>query len=118
MNEWESAVSMRGTLRSAIAIRFSKTAALRRAARSRPRHDHARGYIAGGAGAGAPCLAVGGRRHPDHVGEDPAEGAEARETDVQADLGHRPLRLAQQRHRALQSAPLQVAVRRLAERLL
>ena len=39
-------------------------------------------------------------------------------TDVQADLRHRPLGLAQQRHRALQPAPLQVAVRRLSERLL
>ena len=45
-------------------------------------------------------------------------GPEAREPDVQADLGHRPLGLAQQRHRALESAPLQVAVRRLPERLL
>src|SRR5215211_8908835 len=118
MNEWESAVSMRNTLRRAIAIRFSKTAAQPRAARSRPRHHHARGHVAGGARAGSPRLAVGAWRHPDHVSERPAEGPEAREPDVQADLGHRPLGLAQQRHRSLQSAPLKVAVRRLAKRLL
>src|SRR5215207_2448575 len=118
MNECESAVSMRNTLRRAIAIRFSKTAALPRAARSRPRHHHARGHVAGGARAGSPRLAVGAWRHPDHVSERPAEGPEAREPDVQADLGHRPLGLAQQRHRSLQSAPLKVAVRRLAKRLL
>src|SRR5215204_2588884 len=42
MKECESAVSMPSTLRRAVAIRFSKTAALQRAPGSRPRHDHAR----------------------------------------------------------------------------
>src|SRR3954453_17286281 len=118
MNECDSAVSMRCTLRSAIAIRFSKTAAVRRATRSRPRHDDARRHVAGGGRAEPPRLAVGGRRHPDHVGERSAEGPEAPEPYVQANLGHWPLCRAEQRHRSLQSAPLKVTVRRLAERLL
>src|SRR3954463_10805931 len=112
MNEWESAVSMRGTLRRAIAIRFSETAALRGPARSRPGHHHARRDVAGGARAGPPRRAIRARRHPDHTGERPAEGPEAREPDVEADPGHRLLGLAQQGHRPLQPAALEVAVRR------
>ena len=44
-----------------------------------------------------------------------AERAEAVEADVEADLGHRPIGLAQQLHRPLDAATLQVPVRRLAE---
>src|SRR5215217_5473884 len=106
MKECESEVSMRWTLRRASAIRFSETAVLRLAPWPRPRHDDARGHVAGGARAGAPRLAVGGRRHPDHAGERSAEGSEAREPHVEADLGHRSPGLAEQRHRALQPAPL------------
>src|SRR5215217_8981016 len=118
MKECVSALSMGRTLRRALAVRFSETAGLRRPAWSRPRHDDARGDVAGGARAGPPRLAVGARRHPDHARERAAERAEAREPDVQADLGHGPLGLAQQRHRALEPASLEVAVRRLAERFL
>src|SRR5918996_5275749 len=91
MNECESALSMDTTLRRAVAIRFSKTAVRRLAPWSRPRHDYARGHVAGGARACPPRRAVGGRGHPDHAGERPAEGPEAREPHVQADLGHGPL---------------------------
>src|SRR3954454_2799840 len=118
MKEWESVVSMGGTLRRAGAIGFSKTALLRLVAGPGPRHHDARGHVAGGARAAPPSLAVGARRHPDHAGERAAEGAQAREPDVEADLGDGPLGLAQQRHRALQPAPLQVAVGGLAERVL
>src|SRR5215218_2259976 len=118
MKEWEREVSMRCTLRSAPAVRFSEIAVLRgrRAARPRPRHHHARRDVAGRARAGPPRLAVGRRRHPDHAREGAAERPEAREPDVQADLRHGALRLAQQRHRPLQPAPLQVPVRRLPKR--
>src|SRR6202040_2152995 len=44
-----------------------------------------------------------------------AEGTEAGETDVEADIGDAAVALAQQEHRALDPAPLEVAVRRLAE---
>src|SRR3954463_1161553 len=106
MNECEREVSMHGTLRRAVAMRFSKTAALWRPARPRPRYHDARGHVAGGARARPPCLAVRGRGHADHAGERPAEGPEAREPDVQADLSDGPLRLAQQRHRPLESSAL------------
>ena len=45
-----------------------------------------------------------------------AERAEAVESDVEADLGHGTVGLAQQLHRTLHPAALQVAVRRLAKR--
>src|SRR5215211_2206212 len=116
MKEWEREVSMGATLRSAGAMRFSETAVLRLAARAGPGHHDAGGDVAGAARADPPRLAVGARRHSDDASEGAAEGAEAREPHVEADLGHRPVGLPQQRHRALQPAPLQVAVRRLAER--
>src|SRR3954464_8516731 len=102
MKEWEREVSMGRTLRRAIAMRFSETAVLRLAPRSRPRHHDARRHVAGAARADPPRLAVGARRHPDHAAERAAERAEAREPDVEADLGHGPVRLSQQRHRALE----------------
>src|SRR5215207_441515 len=118
MKEWDREVSMGVTLRRSVVIRFSETAVLRFAARARPGHDDTCGHVARGARAGAPGGAVGARGHPDHAAEGPAEAAQAREPDVEADLRDRLLGLAQQRHRALEPASLQVAVRRLAERLL
>src|SRR4051794_29642303 len=118
MNECESAVSMDVTLRTFLATRFSETAVLRLAPGSRPGHHHARGHVARRAHAGPPRPAIGGRRHADHARERPAEGPEAREPHLEADLGHGPLALAQQRHRPLEPAPLEVAMRRLAERVL
>jgi hypothetical protein len=75
---------------------------------------HARAHGRPGRRHGA--LAVGGRRCPDDVLERAAERAEAREADVEADLAHGPVGLAQERHRPLDPPALQVAVRRLAER--
>src|SRR5436190_13574305 len=83
---------------------FSKTA------RSRPGHrEAARRRL------GAGALAVLARRLPDDRPERPAERAEAREADVEGHVGHAPIGLAQQEHRALDAAALEVAVRRLAE---
>src|SRR5215831_18625313 len=47
--------------------------------------------------------------------ERPAEGPQAREADVVANVGDAPLGLAQQEHRPLDPATLEVAVWRLAE---
>jgi hypothetical protein len=53
------------------------------------------------------------------LADDPPEGAterpEAGESDVEADLGHAPIGLAKQEHRAFDPPSLQVPVRRLAE---
>jgi hypothetical protein len=59
--------------------------------------------------------AVGRRRHAQDLAERPAERAEAREADVEADLRDAAVGLAQEERRALDPAALQVAVRRLAE---
>src|SRR3954470_9140927 len=104
-------------LRARQRLRFSETALLA-ITRPGPGHDHASRDIAGRPGTCTPARAVRRRGHSDHAREGPAEAAEAHETDVEADLGHRPLGLAQQCHRALEPAPLEIAVRRLAERLL
>ena len=71
--------------------------------------------------ASAPCHArVRGavllRRLAHDVAEGAAEGAQAGEADGHADVGDRAVGRAQQRHRALDPAALQVAVRGLAER--
>src|SRR4030088_2138995 len=83
---------------------FSETA------RSCPGHGEAGGDRHDGSAA-----AVGGWRLADDVAEDPAEGAEAAETDVEADVGHAAIGRAQQEHRAFDSTPLQVPVWRLAK---
>src|SRR5260221_2795367 len=63
------------------------------------------------------ALAVFARRLAKHVAEGAAEGAQAGEADVEADLGHRPVGLAQEHHRALEPAALEGAVRRVAKGL-
>ena len=60
-------------------------------------------------------LAVCRRRLTDDRAEGPAERPEADEADVEADLAHAAIRLAQEEHRPLHAAPLKVAVWRLAE---
>ena len=45
----------------------------------------------------------------------PAERPEAGEADIEADVGNAAIGFAQQEHRAFDSPPLQVVVRRLAE---
>src|SRR4051794_19730609 len=97
--------NMAATLAVACAIRFSETA------RSRPRHREAR---RGSGDDRAP--AVRRRRLAHDRAEGPAERPEAREADLEADVAHRPVGLAEQEHGALDAAALEVAVRRLAER--
>src|SRR5215207_2374133 len=98
-------LSMWATLIDAARARFSETA------RSRPGPREAvgdRGDV------GAP--AIRRRRLAHDRAERPAEGPEAGEADVEADLRHAAVGLAQQEHRALDAAALQVTVRGLAER--
>src|ERR1700682_1594380 len=83
---------------------FSETAG------SCPGHDKARGcvnhFLAG---------AIFARRDLDDVVKRPAEGAEAAEADVQADISDASLGFTQQEHGALHPPSLQVAVRGLAK---
>src|SRR4051794_22582449 len=119
MKECVMALNMAATLRRAVGSRFSETAhLLAMSGRPRPGHDDACGHIPRGARPGAPSLAVGRWRHPEHARKSPAEGTQAGEADVEADLGYGPLGLAQQRHRSLEPAPLQIPMRCLAEGLL
>src|SRR3974390_1233443 len=94
------------TLKSLLGVVFSETA------RPCPGHREAGGHERPRRLAAS---AVGGRGGADHAGEGAAEGAEAGETDLHADLGHAAVGLAQEVHRALDAPALQVAVRRLAE---
>src|SRR6266851_10296121 len=99
------AFNIRPTLGVGRRARFSKTA------RSHPAHREARG------GRGdVRALAVIGRRLAHDVAERATEGAQAAEADVETDVGHAALGLAQQEHRAFDAAALQVAMWCLAER--
>src|SRR5687768_1542241 len=98
---------MTRTLPSAQAAGFSESA------RPRPGHGEAGWH---GAGHRRGAVAVRDRRLANDVAERPAEGAEAREADVEADVEDAAVRLAQQPHRALDAAALEVAMRCLAER--
>src|SRR5712692_143727 len=93
---------MLGTVR---ALGFSETA------RSRPGHDKARGglnsFLASSVFAG---------RYVDDVTECPAERAQAREADLEADVRHASVGLTKHEHGALDPPSLKVAVRRLTER--
>src|SRR2546428_12666835 len=97
--------NMRPTLPGSRRGGFSKTAW------SGPGHGEARGH-----GSGYAAAAIGARRFAHDLAERSTERAQAGEADVEADVGHAPGRLAQQEHRALDTAALQVAVRGLAER--
>src|SRR5690242_19688237 len=114
MKLWVSALNMRPTLRRRAGFRFSEIAVLMGRVAA-PGHHDARGDVARGPRAHPPRLAVRGRRHPEHAGERAAECPQAREPDLEADLGYRAVRLAQERHRPLEPSPLQVAVRGLPE---
>jgi hypothetical protein len=61
------------------------------------------------------AVSVGGRRLADDGPERAAEGSEAGEPDIEADVSDTSVGLAQQKHRSLDSSPLEVAMRRLAE---
>src|ERR1700674_176243 len=84
---------------------FSETA------RSGPGHDKARG--------GQNDLlasAVFGRRHLHDVAKRAAEGTQAGEADLHADIGDAPVGLSEHEHGALDAPALKVAMRRLTER--
>src|SRR2546423_9232882 len=102
----EMELSMAATLIATSRPRFSKTA------RSRPHHRDAIGRRRDRP---RPAAVLRGRL-ADDVAERAAEGPEAGEADVEADLGHAAVALAQQEHRALHAPALQVPVWRLAER--
>src|SRR4051794_35583688 len=98
-------LSMAATLAGARAVRFSETA------RPRPCHREAGRRRTDGR-----TPAIRRRRLVEDRPERPAERPEAGEPDLEADVAHRAIRLAQQEHRALDPPALEVAVRRLAER--
>src|SRR4051794_33539750 len=106
MAEWVIASNMGATLSPIGPGCFSETA------RSHPLHHEAAGDRRR-ARRGAAVL--GGRLANDRP-KGPAERAQAAEADVERDLGHARVGLAQQRHGPLDAPPLQVAVRGLAER--
>jgi hypothetical protein len=54
--------------------------------------------------------AIGARRLADDLPEGSAEGPKAGETDREADVGDGAVSLTQEKHRALDPPPLQVAV--------
>src|SRR4029077_13572973 len=83
---------------------FSKTA------RSRPRHGKARWY-----GDDLPTGPVRRGRFADEQVKGLAEGAKAREANVEADIGNASVGAAQQEERSLDAPALQIAVRCLAE---
>src|SRR5258707_296444 len=105
MAEWVMALNMGATLIAHGRLRFSETA------RSRPRHREARRDRLGRPGA-----AVDAGRDADDLAERAAERPEAGEADVEADVGDAVGGGAQQEHRPLDAAALEVAVGRLAER--
>src|SRR3954469_19986716 len=106
MAEWVIASNMGATLSAIGSGCFSETA------RSHPLHHE----TAGNRRRARRAAAVLRGRLADDRPERPAERAQAAEADVERDLGHARVRLAQQRHGPLDAPPLQVAVRRLAER--
>ena len=79
--------------------------------RPHPGHREARRHVHGHR-----FLAVRPRRPADDVAEGAAEGSRAAEADFEADVRHTAVGLPQQEHRPLDTAALQVAVWRLAER--
>jgi hypothetical protein len=60
-------------------------------------------------------LPIRARRLPDDLPEGAAKSSGAAEPDVEADVSYRTLALAQQKHRTLDSPPLQVAMWRFSE---
>ena len=60
--------------------------------------------------------AVGGRRQPVHPGEARGEGPDALQADHHADVGDRPVGVAQQRRGPFQAPCLQIRARGFAER--
>src|ERR1700737_518843 len=95
---------LRPMLSAIFAARFSKTA------RSGPGHREA-----GWGDHDVGPLSVVARIQADDVSKSAAEGAEAGEPHVQADVGDAALGLAQQEHRSLDPPSLEIAMRRLSK---
>src|SRR5688572_16129986 len=94
--------------------RFSKTARSRGFSSRYPRpHRCELDTVGRDARPMAPAITGWGLAHD--LAEGAAEGSQAREGDVEADVRDAPIALAQQEHGALHPPPLQVAVRGLAE---
>src|SRR2546426_10033387 len=96
--------SMCPTLDDVLRGGFSKTA------RSRPGHREAVGN-----GLDRPPLAVGAWRLADDVPKNPAEGTQAGEADVEADVGHAAVGGPQQVHGTRDPAPLEISMRGLVK---
>src|SRR5437762_2477363 len=113
MKVWLIRLDMAVTLDDCPPGRFSEPALLSR--RAHPRHRPAGRHEQRGALAREARAVLRGRLADDRA-KRATEGAQAVEAHVEADLGDRTRGLAQQLHRTLHAAALQVAVRRLAER--
>src|SRR5262249_2908878 len=108
-------LSMLATLRSRAGGYLSGTARTicgHGGARPGPRHGET-----GRDNLGSCSTAVLTWRLADDVAKGTTERAQAGEAHVQTDVGHAAVRFAEQEHGALDAATLQVAMRRLAERL-
>src|ERR1700690_4121142 len=101
------------TLDGGVAACYSESALL--PGRAQPRHRPAGRHAQRGAVA-VETRAVCRGRLTDDLAEGASECAEAVESDVEADLGYGTVGFAQQLHRTLHPAALQVAVWRLAKR--
>src|SRR5579875_4193022 len=112
MNVWVIRLSMARTLDAARAKRFSEPA--QSAGGAKPGHRPARGNPQPRAFTGESAT-VGGRRLADDLPEGAAERPKAGEADIEADLRHRTMGLAQQLHRPLHPGSLQISVRSLPE---
>src|ERR1700742_4664237 len=101
-------LNMTPTLERRDGFRFSGTALLPgRPDRPAEHLLDAGGHISAGGTLGRRGpRAVGRGRLADGNAEGAAEGAEAGEADVEADLGHRPVGVAEELHRSLDPAPL------------
>src|SRR3977135_104178 len=112
MKVWLIRLSMGVTLDGGVAARHSESALL--PGRAQPRHRPAGRHAQRSAIAGE-TRAVRRGRLPDALAEGTSECAGAVESNVETDLGYGTVGLAQQLHRTLHPAALQVAVRRLAK---
>src|ERR1700728_4124378 len=113
MKVWLIRLSMGATLNRGVAARYSESALL--PGRAQPRHRPAGRHAQRSADA-RETRAVCRGRLTDDLAEGAGERAKAVESDVQADLGDRKAGFAQQLHRTLHPAALEVAMRCLAER--
>src|SRR3989442_14902456 len=95
-------------LRAAWGCSLLQTCSLLTRAHPRPGEARRRGHHV----AVSPIV---GRGLADDVAEGSAEGAQARETDIEADIGAVARRFPEQEHRSHDAPPLAVAEGRLAE---